>query len=313
LSRPFPTRTPPKSYAGLRPLRALAAIGVAAALLAGCGRDGSTGDTPATPLASVCGRDLHVSSKLSKPCTSGSDCPTGICPESGTCSGFFGPAPWYQASNVNSDNCPYPVTQTVHTTCLTVTAVDRWDETGNGAVGTVYVQDTVSPTPQYGAISLFAPSFNPPDLRVLPGDVIDVTGSYEEFQGPSSSIFQYCATLPQIGGAAAFRFDGEVPAPIEITPADLNSYENARRYLNMLVTVKGVTIAANGASSSGRYSAAVSVAGTPWSIDDELFDVGSQMPLTQGETFDSVTGIVTYFFAFHLAPRSAADFHKTGS
>ena len=34
------------------------------------------------------------------------------------------------------------------------------------------------------------------------------------------------------------------------------------------------------------------------------------MPLTQGQCFTSVTGIVTFFENFSLAPRSAADFKQ---
>jgi hypothetical protein len=281
-ARPAPY--PPKS--------SLVAIGILTALLAGCGGGGTPGDPPATPLANVCGSGRRISSTLG---------------------GFFGPAPWFEMQNQGSNNCPYPLAQSVYATCLTVTAIDRWDETGNGAVGTVYVQDTVSPTPQYAALSLFDPSFSPPDLRVLPGDVLDVTGDYEEFVGPSSGAFPECQTLPQIGGSALFRYDGKLPAPVEINPADLNSYDNARKYLNMLVSVKNVTILADGAVSSGRYSATVTIPnGSVWAISDELFDVPSNITLHAGDTFDSVTGIVTYFYSFHLAPRSLADFKKTG-
>lgn len=293
----------------------LVPLALLAALLSGC-RSGptATGDVGAESPANTCGKDLHVSSTLSKPCLVASDCPTGICPATGMCTGFIGPAPWFQASNVNSNNCPYPIDLNVETTCLTVTAVDRWDETGNGAIGTVYLQDTVNPTPQYAGISLFEPSFSPPDLRVLPGDVLDVTGTYEEFIGPSSGNFSNCETLPQIAGSAVFRYDGTVPKPVVIQPSDLDSYDNARRYLNMLVTVQNVTIGANGAYKSSRYAATVNVptGGTTWNIDDELFNLGAEMPLSQGQVFESVTGIVTYFYNFNVAPRSVADFVTAG-
>ena len=272
-------------------------LGVSLALLTGCGNR-RTSDAPATPLANVCGGGRRISSTLT----------TAAGP------GFYGPAPWVQPSNVNSTNCPYPAPESVYASCLTVTAVDRWDETGNGAVGTVYLQDTVNPTPIYAATSLFAPSFSPPDLRVLPGDVLDVTGTYEEFIGPTSGPFQRCQTLPQITGAAVFRYDGEVPAPVEIQPSDLSTYDGARKYLSMLVSVKNVVLTADGAFASGRYSATVNIpSGTAWAITDELFDVGHQMPLHQGDTFDSVTGIVTYFYGYHLTPRSLADFKKAGA
>jgi hypothetical protein len=267
------------------------AVAVAAALSAACGSRVS--DQPAIPIANECGGGEHISSVLG---------------------GFYGPATgWETPANINSTNCKYPMPLPVSATCLTVTAVDRRDETGDGAVGTVYLQDRTSPIPVYAALSLFNPSFTPPNLRVLPGDVLDVTGTYEEFMGPSSGVFQQCQTLPQIAGAAVFRYDGTVPDPVPITPGDLNSYDNARKYLSMLVTVNNVTIAADGAVKSGRYAADVSVpSGSVWAISDELFDVGGQMPLHMGDTFASITGIVTFFYSFHLAPRSAADFKKLG-
>jgi hypothetical protein len=268
-------------------------ISAASLLVAGCGSGGGGGDPPSVPLANKCGNGQHISSKIG---------------------GFYGPAPWVQPANLNSINCPYPPTVPVYSTCLTVTAVDRFDETGNGAVGTVYVQDDVSPIPVYAGTSLFDPGFTPPDLRVEPGDVLDVTGNYEEYIGPSSGFFSQCQTLPQVEGSAVFRFDGTVPAPVVITADDLSTFDGARQYESMLVTVKNVSIAANGTTSSGRYSAAVQVTnGSSWSISNALFDVPGQIPLTADQTFESVTGIVTYFYSYSLAPRSLADFNVNGS
>ena len=263
-------------------------------------------DQVITPPPNVCGDGSHISSLLTNP--DGSH-------------GFFGPAPWYQPANVNSLNCDYPFPvvsapgqpppgQPVYATCLTVTAVDTWDETNDGAIGSVYVQDTVSPTPIYGATSIFDPTYSPPGLRPQPGDVLDVNGTYEEYDGPTSSmVFSQCETLPQITGAASFRYNGVVPAPVVIQPVDLSTYEGARQYLNMLVTVENVVIAAAGKESSGRYNASVAVpSGSTWTIADELFDLPDEYPLSQGESFTSVTGIVTYFYSVQLAPRGVYDF-----
>jgi hypothetical protein len=281
-----------------RALASVIPVALSLALLAGCAKRES--DQPPMPLASVCGSGSRISSELTNALGQ---------------SGFFGPAPWFQPSNNNSSNCPYPDDETVYASCLTVTAVDTWDETGNGSVGTVYVQDTVSPTsttPPYAAISIFDPSFSPPSLRPLPGDVLDVTGVYEEYDGPNSGTFEQCATLPQISGAATFRYDGTVPTPVVIHPVDLANYENGRKYMNMLVTVEGVTIISAGTESSNRYSAPVVVPGgtlnLPFTIADELFDLPHLYPLSANESFTSVTGIVTYFYGFQLAPRSVADF-----
>jgi hypothetical protein len=271
-----------------------AALLLAAALLAGCANRVS--DPPVKPLADVCGGGIHITSTLGGP---------------------NGPAPWEQDANSLSKNCPYPQEQTVYVSCLSVTAVDNWDETGDGAVGTVYVQDNLPTIPIYAGTSLFGTSFSPPDLRLEPGNVIDVTGTYEEWSGPSSlatGAFQYCETLPQIAGAGTYRFDGAVPTPVVIQPADLDNYGNGRKYMNMLVTVQNVQIAAAPSSSSGRYSAPVVVppGGQPWSIGNPLFDLPNQKPLVAGDQFPSVTGIVTWFEGYTLAPRSVADFQEPG-
>jgi hypothetical protein len=71
----------------------------------------------------------------------------------------------------------------------------------------------------------------------------------------------------------------------------------------------GVTITSAGPStSSGRYSAPVVTSGQSFAISNELFDLGNEFPLAANQTFPSVTGIVTYFYSFQLAPRSIADF-----
>jgi hypothetical protein len=222
--------------------------------------------------------------------------------------GFEGPASWVQPANLDSTNCAYPPNQNVQATCAVVTAVDTWDETGKGSVGTVYVQDSASPTPLYAGIQLDRSSFSPSGTPV-PGDLLEVTGTYEEYAGPTNGRFGMCETLPRITGTATFRSSGVVPTPVVIQASDLTSYDGARRYFNTLVTVRNVHIAADGRELAGSYRADVAVSsGSPWSIDDELFDVPHQYALHQGDTFTSVTGIVTYFYSVSLAPRSVADF-----
>jgi hypothetical protein len=273
------------------PIRIATVVLAATALAAATGCDNKRpDDPPSTPLANEYGDGEHISSVLL---------------------GFFGPATWVKLSDINSVDCYDPPDITVLTAGVTISAVDQWDETGNGAIGTVYVQDPVSPTPLYAGMALYEPTYSPPAYKPEPGNVVQVAGVYEEYIGPSDLAlgrFGQCETLPQLEGTATELFEGQVPEPVVITPADLNSYANARQYLSMLVTVTNVCMEAAGEESDGRYSAPVSVSGTAWSIDDELWDVYHLMPLAQGQCFTSVTGIVTFFEGFSLAPRSAADF-----
>jgi hypothetical protein len=44
-------------------------------------------------------------------------------------------------------------------------------------------------------------------------------------------------------------------------------------------------------------------------LSNELFDLKNEgPPLATGTEFAAVTGVLTYFYGFKIAPRSAADF-----
>ena len=64
-----------------------------------------------------------------------------------------------------------------------------YDETHNGkSLGTIYVQDPQLDGRRTRASSLYAPAFNPGDLRVGPGDVLDLQGPYEELTTLGSTV-----------------------------------------------------------------------------------------------------------------------------
>jgi hypothetical protein len=272
---------------------AIAAFG----LLTGCGSGGG-GDQPSTPAASEFGV-----------------CPMGdLGPR---ISNVFGPATWENANDASSAACVYPPYAT--NGCIsgaTVSVIDTFDETGDGAIGNYYVQDTAddpNTLPPYSGVTVFGPTFTPPDLRLFPTDVVDVFGTVEEYPGPSAGGFSYCRTLPEVAGTMSFRFDGvQALEPKTIPVEDLHSYDTGRQWLGMLVKIENVSVGPSGVSS-GRLTAPISVSAGSQSdipsVDNELYDVGTMGPdLTTGASFKSITGIVTYFYEFHLAPRSPADF-----
>lgn len=214
----------------------------------------------------------------------------------------------------------------VDVTAASLIAIDTFDETQDGSsFGNLYAQDLPvgGPTPPYGGITLFDASFNPPTLRVAPGDVVDIRGQYDEFEGPSSSPFtcaepgnvETCESLPEIvGGTLSLRFEYKVPDPIVIPLADLASYESGRKWIGMLVRVEDVTAQSDGfKATSGRYSVRLDVAGVSDAkklptINNALLDLeATGAPMTQGTKYKSVTGVVQYFYNFAISPRSAAD------
>jgi hypothetical protein len=262
-----------------------------AAGLAGCSGTGhgGTGDPPSEPSSSKLGDGSRLSELL-------------------------GPATWLDLDNTDSEGCAAPTDRQVHVTGVTVAAIDRYDETSEGQLGNYYVQDTSVEPVAYSGVTVFAPSFSPPDLRLAEGDVADMNGALMEFLGPSSGKFGECKTLPEIGGTMSFRLENGTREPVTVPIEDLKTYEGARQWLGMLVKVEDVTISEDASGSGGRYTAPLDVGlGVPASdvpkLSNELFDLEGDGPLlTAGTKFASVTGIVTYFYGFKLAPRSAADF-----
>ena len=265
---------------------------LAAVFLAAC--DGGVGDPPSKPLAD----ELGSCGRLAK---------------------TIGPATWLDPDDDLSESCSaIPPNRTVCLSGLSIVAIDKFDETGDGkASGNFYAQDTSPDPPPYAGVTIFRPSFSPPDLRLAEGDVVDFLGTYEEFPGPSSFKFANCRTLPELSGALTFRFDNNLPLIAKVIPLDdLKTYETGRPHLGTLVKLVNVKLDADGASnsSSGRYTSGLevgaikNVADVP-QLTNELFDMQTKgPPMPGGATFKSITGVVTYFGGFHISPRSAADF-----
>ncbi len=273
-------------------------LGALLCLLVSCG-NGDGGDPPTEPVASILGNGSRISD-------------------------VFGEATWFDEEDKDSLSCSIPADFEVKVTGVVVNAVDRFDEVADGALGNLYVQDLADEPKEYSGMTVFDPAFTPPDLRVANGDVLDFFGVFTEFQGPSGSEFKNCRTLPEVSGAGTFRFEAGPQSPTEVKLADILGYPKARRYLGMLITLKNVKIGADpiasneGLPTGGRYTAqidrsgvdvtGVNVADYP-QISNELYDVLNEGPaLAKDANFKSVTGILTYFYGFKIAPRSPTDF-----
>jgi hypothetical protein len=261
---------------------------LAAPLLAACG--GGNGDAPTQPAAQEYGGGSRISD-------------------------LVGEATWLDPEDLESTSCDVPPDRSARVTGVTIVAIDRFDETGSGATGNYYVEDSLEEPVPYSGATVYAPSFTPPDLRLAPGDVTDLLGVFTEFLGPSSAgRFGYCRTLPELGGTMTFRFENGRVEPIVVTVEELKSYEAARKYIGMLVRVEDVSIAGTPMNSGGRFTASLNVgAGVPAAdvpkISNELYDLEIEgPPLAGGSAFSAVTGVLTYFYGFKIAPRSPEDF-----
>ncbi len=236
-------------------------------------------------------------------------------------------------SNPHLPNHPKNMSNVV-VTGASVTLTDNFDETNNGkSRGNIFVQDVDSQEP-YSGMTVFSPTFIPGDLRVAPGDVLDLSGQYQEIASLGTAVFPVgdgglfsAEVLLEIAKpVATFRFEYKAPTPRVIDAADLDTYQIGRKWMGMLVTIKDVTLAADlvdsacakGASNTGRQQAYLTAAGASarsgGQVVNELYQVKaddcSGGSFAKGTHFSSITGIVTYFFNLHIAPRSADDFVK---
>lgn len=271
----------------------LGCCAVVALLQAGCSgtSDGGEGDKPALPAVNPYGTGSRIHE-------------------------LIGPATWENLDDRESLHCVMPQDRYVSVSGASVTAIDRYDETHDGGVGNIYVQDTLATPVQYSGVTVYNPSFTPPDMRLVEGDVVDLYGTLSEFYSLSSGPFSFCHSLPEIGGTMAFRFDDGGVAPVVLESAnELAGYANMRRYLGMLVTIPNVELRRIPAEEdpSGRYAIDMEVGNEVWaedvpSISNEMFDLYTETrDMQEGQVLQSVTGIVTWFFDTSISPRRASD------
>jgi len=229
--------------------------------------------------------------------------------------------PGYRIAQVQDPSSPnYAPNTTVDVTSVVVSTIDTYDETKDGkSVGTVYIQDVGSSAP-YAGLSLYESSFVPGDLMLLPGDVLDVDGPYDESTSVGSAMFPAGQTLPQFNKpVSTYRYGFMSPAPTVVALSDLDQHVDGSNYLtgrkweNMLVTVNDVIVAAGETDSTDlrvSYLLSSADAGPPdldaCAMSNELYPLGKN-DFPAGTHFKSITGIVTWFYSYQIAPRSAAD------
>jgi hypothetical protein len=220
-----------------------------------------------------------------------------------------------QVMDPKSPDHPTSATASVNITGASFVWVDTFDETENGkSLGTVYLQDVGSSAPYSGA-SLYDPTYLPSNLKPAPGDVLDLTGEYDSETALGTATFPAGTSLIQISKPdVTFRFEYLVPPAALIDVNDLNDFNTGLQWSAMLVTVTNITLGSTLSNFGGRATAYLTstISGSAVEISNELFDLetwNSQQPvkLTQGQTVKSLTGIVTWFDQYHIAPRTGAD------
>ncbi|TAK32426.1 MAG: hypothetical protein EPO40_02580 [Myxococcaceae bacterium] len=205
---------------------------------------------------------------------------------------------------------------------LQVVAYDAHDETMNGNIGTVYVQemmpagntdDPFLPCPllddrsaRVCGISTFRTLYSPLAYRPRPGDLVDVSGgTYDEFTcsgvcGSPPQPFPNGLFLPQVR-MPTIANSGVAPLspPIHVTLADLAAHNAA--LIGALVEVDDVTAVA---APDARGEIALTTARSGPMITQEMTAIPG---VVAGTRWAHVVGVVSYFYSPKLIPRSLGD------
>jgi hypothetical protein len=238
--------------------------------------------------------------------------------------------PYYHPCPSTSTTCN---SQTITNTV--VTWLDKFDETRDGkSAGTLYIRDVGDNHP-FGGIGIYEPNFVPASLDPLPGDVIDFAGPYQEDTSIGTAVFNPGTFLPQLYkpvGNFRYEFASDFPpawvAPQPIGIVDLNenqgsktdaNFDHGRQYMQMVVTVTDVYVSKGTSTPGGQgfrvtyplgscsdVTSTTCFAATAPQISNELFNLLAT-DYQPGTHFASVTGIVTWFYSFHIAPRTRDD------
>jgi hypothetical protein len=224
-----------------------------------------------------------------------------------------------ELNNPDSSVRPANNQANVYVTGASLIIKDTYNENNKASsVGAVYVQDFHSNLTDGGAapfsgIQLYKTTYEPASLAIAPGDVIDFTGEYQEYDGPTTFSFNGAYQPEMYEPIVTFRFDYSPPAPTLIDVNDLESYATGYKWMSMLVTVKnavGGNFNEDGSGAGGVYLT-LDNGTNAVTMDNELYDLpyyDAKFGVTPGSVrFASVTGVVTYFVGFHIAPRSDAD------
>lgn len=204
-----------------------------------------------------------------------------------------------------------PDGQTITAQGVVVTAVDTYDETKDGkGIGDIYVQDAVQAgakgTPWSG-LKLYRPTKNPPDLDLVAGHGVDLTGTYSVFKGPpgSSPFDSGMVLLEAVTPSVTLTFEGRAPAPIDLTIDDVKDPVAAQQYQSRLVRFKNITLSSD--FTGTRIEAKTK--DNAFVISGKFFPIHEDKTINakNGTTFKSITGIFDFFYSYKLCPRSPAD------
>jgi hypothetical protein len=201
--------------------------------------------------------------------------------------------------------------QTITARGVVVIGIDSYDDSGQGAVGDIYVQDPVQNGPKgtpFSGLRLYRPTKNPPDLELAPGQGVDLVGTFVAFAGPPTSPFDPGVLVPQASNAAlTLTYEGRAPEPVDITYDDIKDPIAGMQYASRLVRFRDVIMTSD--FKGARPEATIYDTSGDFVLSSKMYPVHLDKTVNgkSGVKLKSVTGVLDYFFNFKLCPRSRAD------
>jgi hypothetical protein len=182
---------------------------------------------------------------------------------------------------------------------VVVTAVDTYDEDGQGRIGNIWVAEPAGGA--WSGVQLFNPVVIPSRTHLVPGDIVEVTGTLDE----SAYMVGDTDSLTELS-AASVQKTGETlpPDPTVIPETDLTDRGRAEPWEGCLVRIANVELTGP-YDSYGETSTAGGVV-----VTNDLFEIPGA---AAGVRYRSLTGIVTYFrpaaflLGVMLMPRGPQD------
>jgi predicted extracellular nuclease len=143
-----------------------------------------------------------------------------------------------------------------------------------------YVQEEAGG--EYSGISVYL--MDATGLDVAPGDLVTLTGTYEEFFENSQIVVASTADLSVTGAAS-------VPTPSVVAPGDVATNGSAQEnWEGVLVRVENVSVT-DDALGFGDFQVTDGLR-----VDDFFFPMDTFVVPANGTAFSSITGIMTYAF-----------------
>ena len=166
--------------------------------------------------------------------------------------------------------------------------------------GTVFVEEPEGGP--WSGIILYFYSDVMLEVTLARGDVVTVTGQYQEFFGLSEVVVSAAADIEVTGTA-------DVPAPAVVAPETVNTTgAAAESYESVLISVEDVTVT-NPDMGYGQFQ----VTGELLVADTFFVEGGGpstgNITVENGDTFDAIQGILEFGYEeFKISPRDADDY-----